>query len=383
MLIEFIRLIQGGILIMKIGVPKEIKSFEGRVGLTPSNIGAFIDAGHTVVVETEAGLGSSFTDEMYVEAGATIVNSAAEAWDSEMVIKVKEPIAEEFDYFKENQILFAYLHLAPEDALTKALLDKKVTAVAYETMAVDGQLPLLQPMSQIAGRMSIQAAAHHLEKQNGGRGILLGGIPGVANGEVVIIGGGAVGYHAAQMAMGLGAHVTILDLNPTRLQELSGLLGEQAVTLMSNADNIEFAVSRADVVIGSVLIPGAKAPVLVTEEMIKKMPEGSVIVDIAIDQGGNFETSHPTTHDKPTFIKHGVVHYCVANMPGAVPQTATYGLTNVTSLYALQIAKDGIVEAAKNSETIFLGINAYQGKLTEEHVAEAQGLEYTDLHDIL
>ncbi|MBG9988133.1 alanine dehydrogenase [Aerococcaceae bacterium DSM 111176] len=368
---------------MKIGVPKEIKSFEGRVGLTPSNIGAFIDAGHTVVVETEAGLGSSFTDEMYVEAGATIVNSAAEAWDSEMVIKVKEPLAEEFDYFKENQILFAYLHLAPEDALTKALLDKKVTAVAYETMAVDGQLPLLQPMSQIAGRMSIQAAAHHLEKQNGGRGILLGGIPGVANGEVVIIGGGAVGYHAAQMAMGLGAHVTILDLNPTRLQELSGLLGEQAVTLMSNADNIEFAVSRADVVIGSVLIPGAKAPVLVTEEMIKRMPEGSVIVDIAIDQGGNFETSHPTTHDKPTFIKHGVVHYCVANMPGAVPQTATYGLTNVTSMYALQIAKDGIVEAAKNSETIFLGINAYQGKLTEEHVAEAQGLEYTDLHDIL
>lgn len=368
---------------MKIGVPKEIKSFEGRVGLTPSNIGPFINAGHSVVVETEAGLGSSFTDEMYVEAGATIVNSAAEAWDSEMVIKVKEPLKEEFDYFKEGQILFAYLHLAPENALTKALLDKKVTAVAYETMPVDGKLPLLQPMSQIAGRMSIQAAAHHLEKQNGGRGILLGGIPGVANGEVVIIGGGAVGYHAAQMAMGLGAHVTILDLNPARLQELSDLLGEQAVTLMSNPDNIEFAVSRADVVIGSVLIPGAKAPVLVTEEMIEKMSEGSVIVDIAIDQGGNFETSRPTTHDNPTFIKHGVVHYCVANMPGAVPQTATYGLTNVTSMYAQQIANQGIVEAAKNSETIFHGINTYKGKLTEEHVAEAQDLEYTDLHEIL
>ncbi|MBG9982307.1 alanine dehydrogenase [Aerococcaceae bacterium DSM 111020] len=368
---------------MKIGVPKEIKPFEGRVGLTPANVRSIADAGHTIVIEKGAGLGSSFDDQMYIEAGATIVDTASEAWDSEMVIKVKEPLEEEFDYFKENQILFAYLHLAPEDALTKALLDKNVTAVAYETMVLDGKLPLLQPMSHIAGRMSIQVAAHLLEKQNGGRGILLGGIPGVANGEVVIIGGGAVGYHAAQMAMGLGAHVTILDLNPNRLQELSDLLGEQAVTLMSNADNIAYSVSKADVVVGSVLIPGAKAPVLVTEEMIENMPEGSVIIDIAVDQGGNFETSHPTTHDDPTFIKHGVVHYCVANMPGAVPQTATVGLTNVTSHYAQQIADKGIVEAAQNNETIFTGINTYQGKLTEEHVAEAQGLEYTDLHEIL
>lgn len=370
---------------MIIGVPKEIKNNESRVGLTPGGVHAFVEAGHTVLVETNAGSGSYFEDADYVEAGAKIAKDAAEAWDAEMVVKVKEPLAEEFGFFKENLILFTYLHLAPETELTKALLEKKVVAIAYETIqAPDGSLPLLSPMSEVAGRMATQIGAEYLQKINGGKGILLSGVPGVSRGKVTIIGGGMAGTNAAKMAVGLGADVTILDLNPKRLRELDDLFGASVQTLMSSPLNIAQAVKESDLVVGAVLIPGAKAPRLVTENMIKSMNPGSVIVDIAIDQGGIFETTDKvTTHDDPVYFKHEVVHYAVANMPGAVPRTSTIALTNATMNYGLQIANKGYREAAKQNPVLLGGFNTYEGHVTYRAVAEAQNLEYTDIETLL
>ena len=370
--------------ILIIGVPREIKTSENRVGLTPGNVATLVAEGHTVFVEEDAGLGSNFTNEEYSKAGAEIKNNIADVWSAEMIIKVKEPLKEEFQYFREGLILFAYLHLAPEYELTQELLNSGVTAIAYETMEYQGTLPLLTPMSEVAGRMAIQIGANLLEQPNGGKGILLGGIPGVSSGKIVIIGGGTVGYNAAKMALGMGAQVTILDLNPIRLAELENLLGDQIETLMSNTENIERSVAEADLVIGSVLIPGAKAPVLVTEEMIKQMSEGSVVIDIAVDQGGNFETTtYATTHSDPTYVKHGVVHYAVANVPGAVPRTATFGLTNVTLRYAQLIASKGVRSAALNNSTVLTGINTYKGKLTNKGVASSQDRDYTEISDLI
>ena len=363
---------------MKIGVPKEIKNNENRVAITPAGVWTLKSAGHEVYIETSAGLGSAFTDEEYIEAGATIVATAAEAWDAEMVMKVKEPVASEYAYFKENLILFTYLHLAPEPALTQALLEKKVVGIAYETVQLPNRsLPLLTPMSEVAGKMSTQIGAHYLEKLGGGKGILLGGVSGVQRGKVTVIGGGIAGTNAAKIAVGMGADVTIIDLSPERLRQLEDIFGRDVQTLISNPFNIAQAVKEADVVIGSVLIPGAKAPKLVTEEMIKSMSPGSVVVDIAIDQGGCFETSEKvTTHDNPVFVKHGVVHYTVANMPGAVPRTSTLALTNNTVPYALQIANKGYVQACMQNEALKKGLNTLGGHVVYEAVAEAQGLPY-------
>jgi alanine dehydrogenase len=369
---------------MRIGVPKEIKNNENRVALTPAGAVHLLNAGHQVFVETSAGLGSGFTDEEYKAAGATIV-SAKEAWSSEMVMKVKEPVPEEYGYFYEGLILFTYLHLAPEPELTKALTDKKVVGIAYETVQLsNGSLPLLTPMSEVAGRMAPQIGAQFLEKPHGGKGIILGGIPGVKRGKVTVIGGGIVGTNAAKIAVGLGADVTILDLSPVRLRQLDDIFGNQVNTLMSNPFNIAESVKEADLVIGAVLIPGAKAPRLVTEEMVKSMHEGSVIVDVAIDQGGIFETTdHITTHDDPTYVKHGVVHYAVANMPGAVPRTSTIGLTNVTVPYAARIASQGYVQACLNDPSLLKGINTLDGYVTFRAVAEALGHEYRSADELL
>lgn len=368
---------------MQIGIPKEIKAQEDRVGLTPDNVKTLVNNGHTVFVETDAGNGSGFTNEEYVAAGAQLTEDPASVWASEMVIKVKEPLASEFDYFHEGLILFAYFHLAPENDLTDALLAHKVTAIAYETMEENGGLPLLTPMSEVAGRMAIQIGAQYLEKQNGGSGILLAGVPGVASGHVVIIGGGTVGFNAAKLAVGMGANVTILDVNTARLAELEELLDGKVTTLMSNEANIRNVIQTADVVVGSVLVTGRRAPVLVTEEMVKTMKEGSVLVDIAVDQGGNFETTHPTTHQDPVYVKHGIIHYTVANIPGAVPRTSTLALTNATMNFASQIINKGVEAAAKASNTILTGINTYQGHLTHEGVAESQDKPYTAIQDLI
>ncbi|MGJ9457215.1 alanine dehydrogenase [Oceanobacillus sp. CF4.6] len=370
---------------MRIGIPKEIMNNENRVAMAPSGILTLKNAGHDVFVETEAGVGSSFTDEQYTAAGAVIVNSAREAWSQEMVIKVKEPLHEEFDYFYEGQILFTYLHLANEPEVTKALIDKKVVGIAYETVQLPNRtLPLLTPMSEVAGRMATQIGAQFLEKPKGGKGIILSGIPGVKRGKVTIIGGGVVGTNAAKIAIGLGADVTIIDLNPERLRQLDDIFGTSINTLISNSLNIQEAVQESDLVVGSVLIPGARAPKLVTEETVKLMSEGSVIVDVAIDQGGNFETSDRiTTHDQPTFTKHGVLHYTVANMPGAVPRTSTIGLTNVTVPYALQLANKGYKRACLENEALLKGINTLDGYVTYQAVAEAHGLEFDDAHVLL
>ncbi|HEU5141416.1 MAG TPA: alanine dehydrogenase [Bacillales bacterium] len=370
---------------MRIGVPKEIKNNENRVAMAPSGVHHLVEAKHEVFIETGAGLGSGFTDYQYKEAGAAIVGSAKEAWSQEMVMKVKEPLPEEYDYFYEGLILFTYLHLAAAPELTKALIDKKVTGIAYETIQpANGSLPLLTPMSEVAGRMAAQIGAQFLEKPKGGRGILLSGIPGVSRGKVTVVGGGVVGTNAAKIAMGLGASVTILDLNPGRLRELDDLFGNEINTLMSNPLNIADSVRESDLVIGAVLIPGAKAPKLVTEEMIKTMKEGSVIVDVAIDQGGIFETTDKiTTHDDPTYNKHGVVHYAVANMPGAVPRTSTIGLTNVTVPYAIKIAGKGYEEASRRDNAVMKGINTLEGYVTYKAVADAHGLEYKSAESLL
>lgn len=370
---------------MKIGVPKEIKNNENRVAMTPAGVVSLKSAGHDVFIEAGAGLGSSFTNEDYIAAGATIVATAEEAWDAEMVMKVKEPIAGEYGYFREGLILFTYLHLAPEPELTKALIENKVVGIAYETVQLPNRsLPLLTPMSEVAGKMATQIGAQYLEKMGGGKGILLGGVSGVQRGKVAVIGGGIAGTNAAKIAVGMGADVTVIDLSPERLRQLEDIFGRDVQTLISNPYNIAQAVKEADLVVGSVLIPGAKAPKLVTEDMIKSMSPGSVVVDIAIDQGGCFETSEKvTTHDNPTFVKHGVVHYTVANMPGAVPRTATVALTNNTVPYALQIANQGYVRACLTNSALKLGLNTLDGHVVYEAVADAQGLPYVSVDDLL
>ncbi|WP_281185748.1 alanine dehydrogenase [Staphylococcus schleiferi] len=370
---------------MRIGIPREIKNNENRVGLSPSGVHALVEAGHEVLVETRAGEGSYFEDIDYVQAGAEISDSQSQVWDVDMVIKVKEPLSEEYAYFKEGLILFTYLHLANEPELTQALIDKKVVAIAYETVQLaDRTLPLLTPMSEVAGRMSTQIGAQFLQRFNGGMGILLGGIPGVQKGKVTIIGGGQAGANAARIALGLGADVTILDVNPKRLQELEDLFDGRIQTIMSNPLNIEAHVIESDLVIGAVLIPGAKAPKLVTEAMIKKMKPGSVVVDIAIDQGGIFETTDRiTTHDNPTYIKHDVVHYAVANMPGAVPRTSTIGLNNATLPYALQLANKGYQRALIENEPLSHGLNVFAGQITNKAVADAFNYSYTSVSDAL
>jgi alanine dehydrogenase len=370
---------------MRIGVPKEIKNNENRVAMTPAGVVNLVNFGHEVYIETGAGIGSSFTDEDYKAAGALIVQSAEEAWAQDMVMKVKEPLAEEYGYFREGLILFTYLHLAPEPELTKALIENKVVGIAYETVQLpNGSLPLLTPMSEVAGRMSTQIGAQFLEKVHGGKGILLGGVPGVQRGKVTIIGGGVAGTNAAKMAVGLGAQVTMIDLNPDRLRQLDDIFGSDITTLMSNPLNIAEAVKASDLVIGAVLIPGAKAPKLVTEEMIQSMNPGSVVVDIAIDQGGIFETTDRiTTHDNPTYEKHGVVHYAVANMPGAVPRTSTIALTNVTVPYAVQIANKGYKQACLDNEALLKGINTLNGYVTYQAVAEAHNLVYSETKTLL
>ncbi len=375
----------GGVGRMKIGIPKEIKNNENRVGLSPSGVHALVEAGHTVLVEQSAGIGSFFEDQDYVEAGAKIVDAQTKVWDVDMVIKVKEPLKEEYDFFREGLILFTYLHLANEPELTEALIKNKVVAIAYETVQLaDRSLPLLTPMSEVAGRMSAQIGAQFLQKIKGGMGILLGGIPGVQKGKVTIIGGGQAGTNAARIALGLGADVTILDVNPKRLQQLEELFDGRVHTIMSNPLNIEEHVKASDLVIGAVLIPGAKAPRLVTEDMIKQMKAGSVVVDIAIDQGGIFETTDRiTTHDDPTYVKHGVVHYAVANMPGAVPRTSTIGLNNATLPYALQLANKGYKQALTDNVPLSQGLNTYNGLVTNKAVAEAFNKEFTPVADVL
>ncbi len=375
----------GGARSMRIGIPREIKNNENRVGISPSGVHALVEAGHEVLVETRAGEGSYFEDIDYVQAGAEISDSQSQVWDVDMVIKVKEPLSEEYAYFKEGLILFTYLHLANEPELTQALIDKKVVAIAYETVQLaDRTLPLLTPMSEVAGRMSTQIGAQFLQRFNGGMGILLGGIPGVQKGKVTIIGGGQAGTNAARIALGLGADVTILDVNPKRLQELEDLFDGRVQTIMSNPLNIEAHVIESDLVIGAVLIPGAKAPKLVTEAMIKKMKPGSVVVDIAIDQGGIFETTDRiTTHDNPTYIKHDVVHYAVANMPGAVPRTSTIGLNNATLPYALQLANKGYQRALIENEPLSHGLNVFAGQITNKAVADAFNYSYTSVSDAL
>jgi alanine dehydrogenase len=370
---------------MIIGVPKEIKNNENRVGMTPASVSAFKNNGHEVWMETGAGLGSGFTNEDYIAAGARIVSSAKEAWSADMVIKVKEPLPEEYDYFHKGLILYTYLHLAPEPELTKALVDKKVVAIAYETIQMDnGALPLLTPMSEVAGRMSIQIGAQFLEKPKGGKGVLLGGVPGVAPAEVVIVGGGIVGTNAAKMALGLGANVTLLDISADRLRQLDDQFHGRLKTIMSNSYNIAEAVKKADLLVGAVLIPGARAPRLVTEEMVKSMQPGSVIVDVAIDQGGSIETiDRITTHSEPTYEKHGVVHYAVANMPGAVARTSTIALTNVTIPYGVQIANKGYRQAALDNKALAKGINVIEGKVTFKAVAEAHGYTYVSIDSVL
>jgi alanine dehydrogenase len=370
---------------MFIGVPKEIKNNENRVGITPAGVASFKHYGHEVWIEASAGLGSGFEDKDYLAAGAIIVPTAENAWSAEMVLKVKEPLAEEYRHFREGLILFTYLHLAAESELTWALTDKKVIAIAYETIQLNnGSLPLLTPMSEVAGRMSIQIGAQFLEKSKGGKGILLGGVPGVAPAEVVIIGGGVVGTQAAKMAVGLGASVTLLDVNPERLRQLDDQFQGRLRTLMSHGSNIAEAVKKADLLIGAVLIPGSRAPRLVTEAVVKTMKPGSVIVDVAIDQGGSIETiDRITTHSDPTYVKHGVVHYAVANMPGAVAQTSTVALTNVTVGYGLEIANKGYREAGLQHQDLAKGFNTIEGKVTYKAVAEAQGYPYVEINDVL
>ncbi len=363
---------------MIIGVPTEVKTREYRVGMIPAGVRMLVARGHQVLVQIGAGLGSGISDEAYRVAGAELVDSADAVWSrAGMIFKVKEPLPEEYGRMREGQILYTYLHLAAAPKLGEEMLRRGVSGVAYETIELeDGRLPLLQPMSAVAGRMSIQVAATYLEKERGGKGILLGGVPGVRRGRVVIIGGGIVGQNAARMAIGLGALVNILDINPDTLAYVDDIYQGRVNTLYSDPVSIEESVSRADVVIGAVLVAGARAPKLVTEAMIKKMEAGSVIVDVAVDQGGCIETCHPTTHDDPTFSVHGVVHYCVANMPGAVAHTSTFALNNATLAYGVRIADQGIVAAANGDRALARGLNTYQGKVTHKAVASAVGSEF-------
>jgi len=369
---------------VRIGVAKEIKTDEYRVALTPAGARELVQKGHEVLVEVGAGEGSAMPDEDYVRAGAEIV-SIDDVWSrSELLLKVKEPIAAEYPRLREDLVLFTYLHIAADEPLTRALVESGIRAVAYETVETsDRRLPLLAPMSEIAGRLAPQAGAYFLEKPLGGRGVLLGGVPGVAPGRVLVLGGGVVGYNAAVIAIGLGAHVTILDKSIDRMRYLDEILSGRVSTLMSSTLQIESSIREADVVIGAVLVPGARAPKLVTREMLKEMKRGSVIVDVAIDQGGCFETSHPTTHTDPVFEVDGVTHYCVANMPGGVPVSSTKALTNATLPYVEAIADNGLAEAVARDTALALGVNVLDGKITYAPVADAHGLDYTPLEDVL
>ena len=370
---------------MKIGCVKEIKNNEFRVGLTPDNVKAYVAAGHHVYIEAGAGVGSGFTDDEYVHAGASLLDNPADVWQLvDMMIKVKEPLECEYPLFHDGLILYTYLHLAADKPQTDALLAGKVKAVAYETIQeVDRSLPCLAPMSQIAGRLSIQEGAKYLEKRFGGEGVLLAGVPGTPKANVVILGGGTVGANACKIAVGMGANVTILDINLKRLELLDNLFGAHIQTLVSNDSNVERAVRDADLVIGSVLVPGGTTPQLFKRRYLHEMKNGAVFVDVAIDQGGCGESSHVTTHDDPVFVEEGVVHYCVGNMPGAVPRTSTIALTNATLRYGLEIAKDGLEEAVKRSAVVASGVNTYLGKLTNKNVALAHGYEYTDVLELV
>jgi alanine dehydrogenase len=362
-----------------IGVPKEIKTREYRIGIVPAGVRALAARGHKVLIEKNGGMGSGITDAEFVKAGAEIVRSAGEVWDrADMVMKVKEPLQDEYARIREGQIVYTYFHLAGVDPeLTKVLVKKKAAAVAYETIQLpDRSLPLLRPMSEVAGKMAIQVGASCLEKEKGGKGILLGGVPGVKRGKVVIIGGGVVGINSAKMAVGLGAEVTILDVDLNRLGYLDDIFMGRVSTLFSDAENIAKSVRDADLVVGGVLIPGARAPKLVSQELIGEMGEGSVVVDVAVDQGGCIETCVPTTHDHPTFMKHGVVHYCVANMPGAVPRTSTFALTNTTITYARKIAEMGLHDALRADPALLAGLNTFGGHVTYEAVADSLGYDY-------
>lgn len=370
---------------MLIGVPKEIKSQEYRIGITPAGVREAVQQGHQIMVETEGGKGIGVGNEDYAAAGATIVDSAEEIFaKAEMIVKVKEPQPEECKMLREGQVLFTYLHLAPDPQQTQLLLESGVTAIAYETVTDARQgLPILTPMSEVAGRMSVQAGAHSLEKIQGGLGVLLGGVPGVPPAQVVVIGGGVVGVNAASIAVGMGADVTIIDRSLGRLRELDMLFGDKMTTLFSTADSIDSAIREADLVIGAVLIPGAAAPKLVTKAMLQDMKEGSVIVDVAIDQGGCFETSRATTHKDPTYEIDGVVHYCVANMPGGVPRTSTFALTNTTLPYMLELANKGHRDALLANEHFLNGLNVHQGKVTYEAVARDLNYPYVPAREAL
>ena len=363
---------------MLIGLPKEIKDNENRVGMTPCAVKALTRRGHRVLVQSGAGEGSSLADEEYLSAGAEIVTQAEEAWAALMVVKVKEPIAAEYQYLRSDLILFTYLHLASNKPLTDALLASGTTGIAYETVQTEaGQLPLLTPMSEVAGRMATQVGATYLQKPNGGRGILMGGVPGVAPANVVILGAGIVGTNAARVAVGLGAQVTVLDISHDRLKYLDDIYRGQLQTRISDEYNIEDVVYDADLVIGAVLIPGGRAPRLITRDMLQAMRKGSVIVDVAVDQGGCVETTHATTHSNPTYEIDGVVHYCVANMPGAVPRTSTFALNNQTAVYTLNLANEGL-DAVRKNKALQYGLNTYRGKVTYPAVAEAFDLKFTE-----
>ncbi len=370
---------------MRIGIPKEIKAYEARVALTPAGVHALVGHGHTVIVETDAGRGSGFADEEYRQAGARCATRRAEVWDVDLVLKVKEPLTEEFEFFRPGLMLFTYLHLAAAPELTAALCGRRVAAVAFETVqTVDGALPLLVPMSEVAGRMAVQVGAHFLEAPHGGSGVLLGGVPGVAPGHVVIVGGGTVGTNAAKIASGMGARVTLIDINADRLRQLDDLFNSRVTTLMSTPYGLAEAVLQADLLVGAVLVPGARAPKLVTEEMVRSMRPGAVIVDVAIDQGGSIATSdRVTTHDAPTYTRFGVVHYAVANMPGAVPRTSTFALTNVTLPYALELAGKGLARAVAENAALARGVNVLEGQITYPAVAEAHSRPCVSLRELI
>lgn len=370
---------------MRIGVPAEIKDNEYRVGMVPAGVRELTLDGHQVFVQKGAGIGSGFPDDEYVAAGAEIIADPVEVFNrAEMIVKVKEPVGPDLERLREGQLLFTYLHLAPVPDLTKALLAKRITGIAYETITGrGGSLPLLSPMSEVAGRMSVHVGAYYLQKPNGGRGVLLGGVPGVLPADVAIIGGGIVGINAAKMAVGLGARVTILDTNIDRLRYLDDIFGGHVATLVSNTSHIQEACRRADLLIGAVLIPGASAPKLVTREIISQMKKGAVVVDVAVDQGGCFETTRATTHSNPTYDIDGVIHYCVANMPGAVPRTSTIALTNATLPYTKMLANQGVKAATGQQPGLAEGVNVYDGKITYKGVAESQGAEYVALADVM
>lgn len=366
---------------MIVGVPKEIKNKENRVGIVIAGVRALTHAGHKVLIQHNAGVGAGISDDDYRKAGATMIEAPKEIYDkADMIMKVKEPLPEEYQLLREGQILYTYLHLAADERLTKALMERKIVGIAYETIQpADGSLPLLAPMSAVAGRMATQIGATYLQHDHGGKGMLLGGVTGVERARVIVLGGGVVGVNAAKMAVGLGAHVTILDVNIHRLDYLADIFKNDITTLYSNSEQIERAVLTADLVIGAVLVPGAKAPKLVTRDMISKMQPGGVIVDVAVDQGGSVETCRPTSHEHPTYTVDGVIHYAVPNMPGAVPRTSTYALTNVTLKYALTIANSGWKEAVVKDETLRKGLNIYNGKITYKQVADDLGLPYEAL----